>query len=48
MQEFWAILKHICLIIVPRWNEVAEGGYWITLRPSASPSVRPFVCLEVL
>ncbi len=28
--------------IVPRRNEVAEGGYWITLRPSVRPSVRPF------
>ncbi len=27
---------------VPRRNEVAEGGYWITLRPSASPFVRPY------
>ena len=24
--------------IVPRRNEVAEGGYWITLRPSVRPS----------
>ena len=26
-------------VIVPRRNEVAEGGYWITLRPSVRPSV---------
>ena len=30
------------IVIVPRRNEVAEGGYWITLRPSVRPSVRPF------
>ncbi len=29
-----------CWLIVPRRNEVAEGGYWITLRPSVSPSFR--------
>ncbi len=23
--------------IVPRRNEVAKGGYWITLRPSVRP-----------
>ncbi len=32
----------IATIFVPRRNEVAEGGYWITLRPSVRPSVRPF------
>ncbi len=30
------------VFFVPRRNEVAEGGYWITLRPSVRPSVRPF------
>ncbi len=29
-------------LIVPRRNEVAEGGYWITLRPSVRPLVRHF------
>ena len=29
-----------CWLVVPRRNEVAEGGYWITLRPSVRPSVR--------
>ncbi len=28
---------------VPRRNEVVEGGYWITLRPSVRQSVRPSV-----
>ncbi len=27
-------------VIVPRRNEVAEGGYCIALRPSVRPSVR--------
>ena len=33
---------------VPRRNEVAEGGYWITLRPSVRPSVRQSVRPSVL
>ena len=28
-------------LFVPRRNEVAEGGYWITLRQSVRLSVRP-------
>ena len=29
--------------LVVRRNEVAEGGYWITLRQSVRPPVRPSV-----
>ncbi len=34
------ILSHFCFI-VPHHNIVAEEGYWITLRPSVSLSIRP-------
>ncbi len=33
------VLDYAWILIVPRRNEVAEGGYWITLRPSVRPSV---------
>ena len=29
----------ICAIFCSPWQHVAEGGYWITLRPSVCPSV---------
>ncbi len=35
------IFRHLTLFFlffVPRRNEVAEGGYWITLRQSVSPA----------
>ncbi len=41
LRHYWPEMQRT--IFVPRRNEVAEGGYWITLRPSVSPSVRPSV-----
>ncbi len=42
LKSFSNYLHYIykCFLFVPRRNEVAEGGYWITLRPSVRPSVR--------
>ncbi len=37
-----AMIFGLVAIFVPRRNGVAEGGYWIILRPSVSPSVRAF------
>ncbi len=41
--SFSAASKATRVIFVPRRNEVAEGGYWITFRPSVRQSVRPSV-----
>ncbi len=34
------LLNDAIQFFVSRLNEVEEGGYWITLRQSACPSVR--------
>ncbi len=35
-------------LIVPRCNKVAEGGYWITLRPSVGPLALKFIPPNVI
>ncbi len=47
------VFTFYAVIFVPRRNEVAEGGYWITLRPFVCPSVRqsirsPWMTLRLL
>ncbi len=48
LNQAWAQKQAVTFLVVPRRNEVAEGGYWITLRQSVRPSIRPSIHLFAL
>ena len=46
LKWFYSTMSHLhpkYYTIVPRLTKVEEWGSWITLCPSASPSIRPFL-----